>query len=304
MHRDLAEKLRLTAAALGCATRKDLCAQFRRANPASQVDPDRLGKWMQGRAAPRDSSVYADWARLIGTARSAAWMRSCSPEELRAELARTLNLEASALPLAEPGLGGPGAHLVGAYACYSPAWSPYFAGRVIRGSLSLTPGRRRTIMAAYSETLLGRRVSFTGAPTIGGSIHLPLTEEGSGLPVYLALYLPPPPASVLAGIIAGTTMVGPECRPSAGRLIALRVPDKAALARSDRYLAAGESIADDLVALGLPPASARAAGAITERLLTEPGSAAFGQVPLSAQTALAAELDPVWLGCPVAADGT
>jgi len=26
-------------------------------------------------------------------------------------------------------------HLIGAYACYSHAWSPYFEDRIIRGSL-------------------------------------------------------------------------------------------------------------------------------------------------------------------------
>ena len=51
-YHDIGLKLRLTAAVLACASRKDLCARFRAVNPATHCDLDRLHKWMQGRALP------------------------------------------------------------------------------------------------------------------------------------------------------------------------------------------------------------------------------------------------------------
>ncbi len=49
---ELALKLRLTSAALGCHGRKELCARFRAANPHTHFDLERSHKWMQGRATP------------------------------------------------------------------------------------------------------------------------------------------------------------------------------------------------------------------------------------------------------------
>ena len=78
--RDLAAKLRITAALLGCASQKDLCARFRRLNPAT-FDLDRSYKWMQGRAQPRSARVYEDWATLLGTASPIAHLQSCTIDE-------------------------------------------------------------------------------------------------------------------------------------------------------------------------------------------------------------------------------
>ena len=72
MVRDFGAKLRITAAALGCASQKDLCARFREANPGTIFELDRSYKWMQGRALPRSVGLYEDWAALLGTGRSIA----------------------------------------------------------------------------------------------------------------------------------------------------------------------------------------------------------------------------------------
>jgi hypothetical protein len=58
--RDIDRKLRLTAALLGAATRKDLAAAFRKISPATPFDVNRAHKWMQGRAQPRELQLYAD----------------------------------------------------------------------------------------------------------------------------------------------------------------------------------------------------------------------------------------------------
>ena len=76
--RDFAAKLRITAAVLGCASQKELCAQFHRVNPGTTFDLDRSYKWMQGRALPRSAKLYDDWALLLGTERSPVYLQSCT----------------------------------------------------------------------------------------------------------------------------------------------------------------------------------------------------------------------------------
>ena len=79
--REFAAKLRITAAVLGCASQKDLCAQFHRVNPGTTFDLERSYKWMQGRALPRSAKLYDDWALLLGTERPPAYLQSCTLDE-------------------------------------------------------------------------------------------------------------------------------------------------------------------------------------------------------------------------------
>jgi adenylate cyclase len=79
--REFAAKLRITAAVFGCASQKDLCAQFHRVNPGTTFDLDRSYKWMQGRALPRSAKLYDDWALLLGTERPPAYLQSCTLDE-------------------------------------------------------------------------------------------------------------------------------------------------------------------------------------------------------------------------------
>ena len=81
MVRDFGAKLRITAAVLGCASQKDLCARFREVNPGTTFELDRSYKWMQGRALPRSARLYEDWAALLGTGRPVAWLQSCTVDE-------------------------------------------------------------------------------------------------------------------------------------------------------------------------------------------------------------------------------
>jgi len=78
---DLAAKLRITAALLGCAAQKDLCARFHEVNPGTTFDLDRSYKWMQGRAQPRSARVYEDWATLLGTSTPIWHLQSCTIDE-------------------------------------------------------------------------------------------------------------------------------------------------------------------------------------------------------------------------------
>lgn len=132
----LAEKLRMAATALGCRSRKELCARFRDANPATRCELEPLNKWMQGRSLPRSNAVYADFAAVIGTTKSGSWITDCSIEEFAAELAACTGVQSELLirpgaparrvDLGLPGLFGGITTLAGAFAAYSPAWSPHY----------------------------------------------------------------------------------------------------------------------------------------------------------------------------------
>ncbi|TIV73548.1 MAG: hypothetical protein E5V79_04790, partial [Mesorhizobium sp.] len=65
MAQHIAQKLRLTSALLGTVTRKDLAAAFRSVNARTAFDLGRADKWLQGRAQPREQSVYDDWAKVL-----------------------------------------------------------------------------------------------------------------------------------------------------------------------------------------------------------------------------------------------
>ncbi|WP_431271544.1 hypothetical protein [Dankookia sp. P2] len=250
--RNIPEKLRVTAALLGCGNQKDLCAAFRRVNPQSDFDLERSYKWMQGRAVPRSARVYEDWSRLVGTGdQPAAWLAGCTLEEFVAAVAGRQGYDPEAL-LRAAGLAGdgPGAataepdgHLCGQYACYSHAQSPHYRGRVIRGSLAiaLPPRRGQGLVASYSQALAVGRVSASGAVGLfGHSMCLELRLPSPGMaPIFCALFRPSPPSSVLAGMLCGITAMDPSGQPPyATRVAMVRVP-AANPAASNRYLELG-----------------------------------------------------------------
>jgi hypothetical protein len=150
--RDVAAKLRVTATLLGCASQKEFCAAFRHANPRTEFDLGRSYKWIQGRFLPRSPRVYEDWAGVLGMDRSADWIASCTLDAFVEALCARHAVDRTAL-LRHAGLdngrGAPSAagaaedYLCGAYACYSLAQSPYYGGRLIRGTLTIEPAARR-----------------------------------------------------------------------------------------------------------------------------------------------------------------
>lgn len=294
-----AAKLRLAASTLGCNSRKDICARFRAVNKSTECDLDRLNKWMQGRSLPRAVSVYADFAAVIGTAKSGHWIANCSIEEFTAELAHCTGTEVAALaipdssvPRGNPrgtGLFGGVATLSGAFAAYSPAWSPHFRGRLIRGGLRLSPSRRETLIATYSETLFGRDVRLMAEAWIfGRSMHFVVREPDGDVPLFISLQIPGPPASVLCGIMSGAAFVSQEPLQSACRIIFIRVPDTPRLDATSRYFdPIPGSISADLADLGLAVPEADHLDALTREFL----GAAPIQVTNQHQGTFAAILD-------------
>ncbi len=266
MVRDFSRKLRLTGAVLGCATCKELASEFRRVNSRTTFDVERAYKWLQGRALPRQQQVYLDWLALLNIDRPFAWLIECDTEELLDLLCRSRNLPpddirrraeafaaGSSLAVNRRSVGG-NHHICGLYVGYSFAWSPYYSGRVIRGALAVeSPLAQGRLTASYTENLPTSHVDVRGSVTVSGrSLYMHLCEQGSKLPLFLSLYRPTPPASVLAGLICGATLVGHDPRPSVSRIVFLRVSASEGRAlQASRYLEDGESLSADLSAAGL-----------------------------------------------------
>jgi hypothetical protein len=262
MYEAFAEKLRLTLALLGCASRKDLCARFRSVNPATHCDLERLNKWIQGRAMPRATSFYDDWIKVLDLDRSSTWLMNCTPAELRSTLGAAGRdvvplpaPERRRVPLShDSGIFGGSRALCGVYVCYSPAWSPHFRHRLVRGSLVIQAGHKGSLRAVYAEQLVGGAMRMEGDVQLTArTLHVLVRETNGGLPLFLSFILPGPPSSVMCGVMSGLAFVANEALPSASRILAVRVPDSPQVAASNRYMDLGQpAIAEDLRALGLP----------------------------------------------------
>ena len=304
-----ATKLRLTAAVLGCDSQKALCARFRVANPQTHFEPERAAKWLQGRATPRNRDVYDDWAKVLDIGQPGDWLMECSVEAFLDEVARRYRADPSTLrrraSIWQPVLAVDGQdrtrdgqqYLCGTYACYSWSWSPYHRGQIIRGALDIAPAPKRlSLVATYSEKLVGTAVHFSGDVILAGrTLHLDLRAPGQGAPLFCSLFLPSPPASAMSGIMSGVTYVGHAPQPSATRFVAVRVPHDPE--STNRYLALEPDVlAADLTALGLRLAVPADVDACMRDLLQRASSAGGSwQMSDSDQANLTAALDRPYL---------
>lgn len=315
-YRDFDAKLRMTALLLGCSSRKELVGRFHAANPKTECELERMHKWLQGRSLPRTASIVEDWAAVLACARGGVWLAACPLDEFAAEMATLFGREAEEL-MASEAFAGRGSrtskpasaaeprfsgvrYLCGSYACYSRAWSPYAAGQLIRGELTLAPGRGTAIEISYSEQLIDRTMRMDGEAMIADrTLHAVLREAGGALPLFFSLFRPRPPAGVLCGMISGVTFLGADPEPAASPIAAVRLPEGSQAGSSNRYLeAAPGAIAADLAALGLRAAAPERIDGLVLALLR----GGTGKVTAAQQAALAAELDPLHLGAgPLAA---
>jgi hypothetical protein len=299
---DLAAKLRLTLKVLGCSSAKELCARFRAVNPATHCEVERLNKWLQGRAQPRAARFYDDWAKVVGSNRAGGWFASCTVEALGAELARLFDADARALLAGETAAAStagavlPGGWVLGHYACYSQSFSPYTRGRLVRGALVLQRGRRTGLTAVYTETYATGTATFRCEAVAGGRVlNLPLLEPESGVIFMMTLFMPGPPASVMAGVISGATIMSQDPRPSSARVLVVRAPDAGALLRSNRYIDPQPgTLASDLRALGLELPAAASFDALAHDFLMG-GNGGLDQITAEDQYRLSALVDPAYL---------
>ena len=267
MVREFERKLRLTAALIGAHSRKDLARAFQRVNRATTFDIDRAAKWLQGRAHPRDLSLYQDWAAILQLDRPLAWLLECELPQFLDELSRRHGIDALLLARRADGFGRArpppqsaptqhaGTFLCGVFACYRLAFSPYFRGRLIRSSLVVSGGAKGELEARYSELLPTGPDHATGPVTGDGrSLFIDLASPlVAGDRAFMSLFKPQPPASCLAGLYSSATLISPNAEPSCSRLLAVRAPceQAAAVEGANRYLEPGESIAGDLARHGV-----------------------------------------------------
>ncbi|MEJ8571838.1 hypothetical protein [Microbaculum marinum] len=307
MPRDIDRKLRATAALLGAATCKDLAAEFRRVNPNTVFEVSRAYKWLQGRAQPRDARLYQDWARVIDLGRPGSWISDCTFEEFVEAVRARLGHDPDAVRgwgdpsgrIAADVPGDSGSSLAGTYVCYSHAWSPYFSGRIIRGELSIAqrtgPGN---LFACLSECLPTGTARLEGQATMAGSsLFMHMRETGGLRHVFFSLFAPTPPVSVLAGLMCGTTIIDPEARPSATRIVMIRLPAPSGRLRSEvAYLAEDTSIAADLMSLGASIADPATADTQLTAFLAGGRGGGLDQISAAAYRGLVDIFDPAWLG--------
>ena len=304
MARDIDRKLRLTAALLGTVTRKDLAAAFRKANSNTSFDIGRADKWLQGRSRPRELSIYDDWAKVLGLSRPGRWIADSDVDTFLEEICRRHHRDTQELRrLADEsgstgGRQAPGVELAGNFVCYSHSWSPYFRGRLVRGELSIvsTAGSGRLI-ASYRESLPTGPMKLDGTASLSkNDLRLEVRDAtGSAQLLTFCLFPPTPPASVLGGLMMGTTLIGPEAQPSVSRVIMVRLPPaKPRPGSRDAYLPTQGSIAEDLGALGLHIQEVATLDQSMGEFLNG-GRGSFDQVPVSAYRALVDLFDRIWL---------
>lgn len=285
MQASFARKLGLTAGVLRCTTRKELCARFRAVNPQTEFDLERSFKWLQGKALPRSSAVYEDWAAVLGTARPGSWLAASSVEAFTEEVATLFSVDRIELQaLSDRFLGAVLVRqladdgLAGVFLCYSHAWSPYHGGKLIRGAMDLQPGTRGGFLAQYQENLpsglwtgrgLGRRSGRVLSVALEGTVEEHLT---------LSLLVPGRPVNVLAGRMQGTTIHGAETQLCTTRMVLLRTVTEASTAPDCFVPEDGEALAADLTRLGQRADTAADLAAAMLRFLSPPGASASDPV--------------------------
>jgi hypothetical protein len=304
--RDIDRKLRVTAALLGAVTAKDLAAAFRRANPATSFDVERAHKWIQGRARPRELRLYEDWVKVVDLDRPGAWIADCELDEFIGVICARHNCDRGMLErrLESSRRSTAGQRqerdlsFTGTYACYSHAWSPYFRGQLIRGEFSIAqrPGSQG-LLACYSERLPTSRLHLEGPLAVTGrAMHLDLRETDGNAHMLFCLFSPTPPASVLAGLMCGATIIDPDAQPSVTRMVMVRLPGPSMRLRSaDAYLPPQASVAGDLASLGLPIPNLAAVDHGVGGFLAGGQGGGLDQVAPPSYRALIDLFNPIWL---------
>lgn len=267
--RVLASKLRLTLLALGCSTNKEFCARFAAINPATAFVTQSAYKWMSGKAMPRVSSVYEDWAQVLEGRLTASFIASSSfdefaaalcqfrpvPKNALAALRQEAGLPSASLPGLAPSPPAQGALrlaeqlLIGTYLALSPAWSRAEANKLILGVARIAAGPSQGLHVTYSERLFSSNVDMSGELRCDGrTAQCALTCSYTRRLFFLALDVPPPPANLVGGILSGSAIHDHEARPVASPILLVRVrDDEKALDALAGYIAAE----DDIVAEAL-----------------------------------------------------
>lgn len=306
---DLGKKLELTSIALGCLTRKELCAAFARINPHTILTLQNSYNWMSGRAAPRSFSLFEDWAQvleldegphfilsssLMDFARALAH-KSLLPENLLGSLEEAPEHDAAPVTGNGSAPWRNGALLKGSFLAISISWSPAQRNRLLVGTMSLGPRAAGRLEARYVEALLGEKVVFQGSGLEDGRTgQLSLQCEANGASYYMSFHLPPLPGNLAGGIFAGNAIYDPNSEPTAGAILFLRnhlLPEKELEAVSGYHDLEEASLARCLALLGYGEESQRQAEGALLGLLLRQGGEPLVALPRAALAQAAALLD-------------
>lgn len=147
----------------------------------------------------------------------------------------------------------------------------------------------------YRENIGGSTAAFTGpVEAAGRTLCALLRTRHDAIPVFLSFYQPGTPASALAGIMAGSTYLAQEARPTICRFAAVQVPRAAEVDASNRYFECkAGALTQDLLGLGLPDHAAAEAEWAVLTLLRD--GTAMDQIALTEQTCVAQSVDRGWL---------
>jgi hypothetical protein len=307
MAQHIAQKLRLTSVLLGATSRKDLAAAFRRVNPKTAFDLGRADKWLQGRAQPREHSVYDDWAKVLELEQPGAWIAESDLPSFTAAISARHGIDKTELErrVAAQSEASPahddrhlGAALAGTYACYSRAWSPYYRGQFIKGILSIEAG-----LGLHGLTATYREALPTGQLVLGGPVtpakrglYVHLKEVGGDAQFFLSLIPQSQPGSVLGGYMCGTAIIGPEAQPSLTRILIVRLRDPAPGAASwGGYLLPDQSISGDLASFGMSIEQPEQVDRQLVRFLVGGSDGGVHQIPPAEFRAILDVFDRHWL---------
>lgn len=279
---------------LGCATAKEFCARFAASNPMTTFVPQNAYKWLRGKAMPRASSVYDDWALVLGGTLAAPFLASSSFDEfqdavrahfavpdaalsaLRGEAGLPLGLALAGGDPLSLSRGQPRSHrLEGAYLAISPAWSQAQTGRLIVGMVSIHSDAMQRLQISYSENLFNRQVVMTGAlQSDGYSAQGALVCSYTRRLFFLSLNVPAAPADLIGGILCGAAVHDADARATACRILLLRAPGGRAgdlVARTGYLDADAGLVGRELAVLGYRDEAARLAlGACIVAVLSAP----------------------------------
>lgn len=234
---DVAKKLELTSIALGCLTRKEICAAFARVNPNTVMTLPNSYNWQSGRSIPRNFGVFEDWATVCGIDEGPHFVMSSSLSEFVRVLGDRFGLPdellASFGPPPEPEPSAPfdaagdttwsaGALLRGSFLAVSPSWSPVQRGRLLAGAMTFEPAAGN-VVARYQENILGRTITFSGTGRTDGQICQLMLECEANRGIYLmAFHLPPLPGNFAGGVFAGSALYDPNSEPMSSAIVLLR----------------------------------------------------------------------------------
>jgi hypothetical protein len=289
---EFAEKLQLTAQALGCATQKELCARFIELNPATHFTLQNSYKWIKGRSLPRSGGVYRDWAQLLDLDRSAQFLVNCPLDIFSSLLSARYGLDPAGFET-QPGEGtnaGARSLLEGNYACYSLAWSKAARGQLIRGTLSISLDADDSMSAHYQEQVPGGALGYSGrVHRTSRTVSMMLEDAENEHMLFISCLLPLPPGTILTGLLAGSAYHDLEGRPTAVRMLCVRsMKPHEAVAQGNRYLdTSAVTINLDLEDLGYDLRAEQEIGAACRDFLSRRGADDRIEISLSESEALA-----------------